>query len=183
MSKSVIDHKSALRDEMLERRDKMPKLQKRKSDQLICEELFTMALERNVKVIHTYLPMKSEVNVIPLIKVAMAAGITIVAPKTLRKRQLENLILTDLNFLEKGVFGTYHPRNAEIYKGHYDMIIVAGLAFSDNLYRVGYGGGYYDTFLADQKNAHKVGVGYPFQMVQTVPTENHDVPLDEVISY
>jgi len=180
---TVKEQKVAYRTQMLKRRKEMSMSAKRTADKLICEELLSMIIEREIKVLHTYLPMKAEVNVIPLIEQALPLGVTIVVPKTLPERQLENRILTDLKNMERGVFGTYHPQECNVYNGDYDMIIVAGLAFSNDLYRVGYGGGYYDSFLAHQRTAYKVGVGYAFQMVESVPTESHDIQLDEVIFY
>jgi len=55
------------------------------------------------------------------------------------------------------------------------------LAFDANNYRLGYGGGYYDTFLAQHPTAFKQGIFYPFQEVSEVPTEVHDVQLDHVL--
>ena len=111
----------------------------------------------------------------------LTKNIKVITPKTLPKRQLENLELHALNELEKGVFGTSHPANSEIYSGNYDLIIVPGLAFDNQNYRLGYGGGYYDTFLEQHPNAFKVGIFYPFQKVSTVPKEKHDVCLDTIL--
>lgn len=95
---------------------------------------------------------------------------------------MQNLFLTDLKNMEAGIFNTYHPKDAEEYTGEYDLIIVAGLAFDKRGYRVGYGGGYYDTFLAGQPKALKVGVCFPFQMIAEVPVESHDIKLDEILT-
>ncbi|MEM6700404.1 MAG: 5-formyltetrahydrofolate cyclo-ligase, partial [Bacteroidota bacterium] len=130
---------------------------------------------------HSYLPMRSEVDVLPLLQKALSTGLTVIAPKTLRKRQLQHLVLKDLNELEEGIFNTHHPKNANIYTASYDLILVAGLAFDKTGYRLGYGGGYYDTFLAEHPSAKKIGVCYPFQIVESVPTEEHDLRLDLVI--
>lgn len=176
------EEKNALRKQMLAKRNAMNKDEKSLVDKNICSGLQKIVADQNIKIVHTYLPMKSEINVIPFIIWAMGEGITIVVSKTLPERKLENLILTDLEKMEKGVFGTYHPKDAEVYNREYDLIIVAGLAFSADLYRVGYGGGYYDSFLKDHIGAYKIGVAYPFQMINTVPVETHDVQLDHVIS-
>jgi 5-formyltetrahydrofolate cyclo-ligase len=118
--------------------------------------------------------------VLPLLQKALDAGLTVVVPKALKKRQMQNLVLHDLKNMEPGIFNTYHPKNSEEYPGEYDLIIVAGLAFDKKGYRVGYGGGYYDTFLAGQPEALKVGVCFPFQMMEEVPLEPHDIKLDGI---
>ena len=60
--------------------------------------------------------------------------------------------------------------------------IIPGLAFTRGGKRLGYGGGWYDRFLASApKGAVKVGVAYSFQIVDDLPAEPHDVMLSDVV--
>lgn len=181
MEPSIAAEKKAIRERMLEHRNNMPRSKRNALSAIICSKLWELILEHDFKIIHSYLPMGSEVNVMPLLQKALDHGLTVVVPKTLKKRQLQNLILTDLKNMEQGIFNTYHPKDAKEYCGNYDLIIVAGLAFDQRNYRVGYGGGYYDNFLAGQASAMKIGVFFPFQHLEKVPVEAHDVRLDRVI--
>ena len=176
----IKSRKKHLRQTMLEWRNIMPRKERNLLSKKICGQLWDLILQKNIQVVHSYLTMGSEVNVLPLLQKALDNGITVVVPKTLKKRQMQNLVLTDLKNMEAGIFNTYHPKDAVEYTGGYDLIIVAGLAFGEKGFRVGYGGGYYDTFLTGQNAAMKVGVCYPFQMVPEVPVEAHDVRLDDV---
>lgn len=173
--------KKQLRQRMLAQRDKLPPGERKLQSEGICEQLWELVLSRKIRVIHSYLPMGSEVNVLPFLQRALDHGLTVVSPKTLKNRRMQHLILTDLGKLEPGIFNTYHPRAAEEYRGHYDLMVVAGLAFDHNGFRVGYGGGYYDTFLADHPEALTVGVCFPHQIVDSVPVEPHDIQLRRVI--
>ncbi len=175
------EQKKHLRTIMLKQRDEMLRSVRQAHSERICQQLWEEILDNNAQVIHSYLTMGSEINVLPLLQKALKAGLTVIVPKTLKKRQLQNLVLTDLKNMEPGIFGTYHPKDAEVYAGPYDLVIVAGLAFGKNGYRVGYGGGYYDTFLAEHPGARKIGVSFPFQILETVPVEAHDVRLDTVL--
>ncbi len=166
---------------MLQQREALPRSERNAFSTAICQKLWAMIQEREARVVHSYLTMGTEVNVLPLLEKLLTKGIKVVVPKTLKKRQLQNLELKNLKDMEPGIFGTYHPKNGLEYTGKFDFIIVVGLAFDQTGYRVGYGGGYYDTFLADQGEAYKVGVCYPFQMVEKVPLEAHDIRLDEVV--
>lgn len=180
MEQSAKEAKKSIRASMLRMRDDFSRRLRNEYSRNICLQLWNLVEEKNVRCIHTYLPMGSEINIVPLIRKALDHNLTVVVPKTLRKRQLENLVLKDLNNMEPGIFGTYHPKNAEVYTGAFDLIVVAGLAFDRMGNRVGYGGGYYDTFLAGQPRAFKAGVCFPFQMLESLPVEPHDVPLDLV---
>lgn len=63
-----------------------------------------------------------------------------------------------------------------------EMIIVPGVAFDRSLNRMGRGRGFYDRLLKNTPNATKVGVAFHFQIVDHVPTEPFDIPMDTVLS-
>lgn len=179
--KNIQDQKVQLRFEMEARRQQMSRSERKQYSEQICRDLWELIQAREVKVVHSYLTMGQEVNVLPLIQRLLDFGIAVVAPKTLRKRQLTHLVVHSMQAMEPGIFGTYHPKDAVEYQGNYGLIIVAGLAFDKAGYRLGYGGGYYDTFLAEHPEAWKVGVGYPVQLLDKVPVETHDICLDQVV--
>ncbi len=179
--KNILEQKKQLREDMLDKRAKLNSKNKRVYDLWICEKLEEDILKRGSKVVHAYLPMGKEINILPLLKILIEKNITVVVPKTLPKRKLENRILTSLTAIERGVYGTTHPSNPNEYTGGFDFIIVPGLAYDKNKYRVGYGGGYYDNFLANHPNAFKMGIFYPIQEVENVPREPHDYCLDDIL--
>ena len=177
----IVVEKLELRKEMHKKRARNKREYKKAYDVWICSQLEEMILSRNAKVVHAYLPMGKEIDIRPLLQNLLVKNIQIITPKTLPKRQLQNLILHSLEEVENGVFGTTHPANSLEYKGEYDFVIVPGLAFDSNNFRLGYGGGYYDTFLAQHPKAYKAGVFYPFQKVAAVPKEAHDICLDTIL--
>ena len=64
-----------------------------------------------------------------------------------------------------------------------DVVVVPMLGFDPKtLHRIGYGGGYYDKFLATQTQAQKIGVCFEQGRVYTLPAASHDVALDKVIT-
>jgi 5-formyltetrahydrofolate cyclo-ligase len=64
----------------------------------------------------------------------------------------------------------------------FDVVIVPMLGFDGKLQRIGYGGGYYDKFLATQPNAQKIGVCFQSGKVEAIPSEHHDIRLDSIIT-
>ena len=178
---NIAEQKKKLRREMLARRGKLSNPEKKIYDRWIGKALAKMIKDNGYKVIHTYLPMGTEINISQFIEWSLKENIIVVNPKTLPNRKLEHLRLSALEEVENGVFGTSYPANAKEYAGNYDLIIVPGLAFDRSKNRLGYGGGYYDAFLSDHSSARKVGIFYPFQEVKRVPTELHDVRLDEIL--
>lgn len=63
-----------------------------------------------------------------------------------------------------------------------ELIVVPGVAFDRAGNRMGRGRGFYDRLLKNTPRALKIGVAYSFQMLDTVPTEPHDVKMDLVFS-
>lgn len=177
----IIEQKKSLRKEMFVKRNAIDRGDKAAYDEWINTELRQLITDRNCKTVHAYIPMGSEIDIRPVISYMLESGITVISPKTLPHHQLENRVLVSLDQLGTGIMGTQHPLEANVYEGTFDLIIVPGLAIDRNNFRLGYGGGYYDIFLASQPDAHKVGIYYPFQQVEHVPVEPHDFRLDAVL--
>lgn len=64
----------------------------------------------------------------------------------------------------------------------YDVIIVPMLGFDKNLHRIGYGGGFYDKFLASQPQAKRIGVCFESGKVDNIPAQSHDIQLDTIVT-
>lgn len=64
----------------------------------------------------------------------------------------------------------------------FDVIVVPMVGFDSSLQRIGYGGGYYDKFLATQSSAIKIGVCFELGRLEKIPAEPHDIPLDRIIT-
>lgn len=178
---NILEQKKELREKKLIERAQLNNSFKKEYDLWVCQRLEQLIEDKNYKIIHAYLPMGKEIDITPLLANLLAKEITLVTPKTLPKRRLENRVLNSLTDVEKGVFGTTHPANPEEYKGTFDLIIIPGLAFDNNNYRLGYGGGYYDNFLINHPQAYKLGIFYPEQKVGKVPIEEHDIQLDKIL--
>lgn len=84
--------------------------------------------------------------------------------------------------MEKGAYGILEPKTVrKADENNIDVILVPGLAFDRNGGRMGFGKGYYDRLLESSK-AVKIGLCYDFQILEKIPTESHDVPMNFVIT-
>lgn len=85
--------------------------------------------------------------------------------------------------LQQGSYGIMEPQTEEIADySKVDLVIVPGMAFDSEGHRLGRGKGYYDRLFANalNKDVVKIGVCYPFQMVEKVPSMDFDVKMDAV---
>ncbi len=86
--------------------------------------------------------------------------------------------------LQKGTFGILEPKPEAMHlvaPEELDLVLVPGIAFDKRGYRLGYGGGFYDAFLAQTKMV-KVGLAFDFQIVDLLPTREEDERVDLIVS-
>lgn len=92
--------------------------------------------------------------------------------------------LTDWSELEPGIFNIpeiHHENRIPHPLNDIDLIIVPGVAFDKNGFRLGYGGGYYDSLLMMYPKP-TIGLSYECQLVDEVPRDNHDLPVGKIIT-
>lgn len=88
----------------------------------------------------------------------------------------------DESRLELGSFHIEEPQGSDtVNADEMELIVVPAVAYDRKCMRLGRGKGFYDRMLATT-HATKVGVGYDFQLVDEIPSEPHDVPMDMVIT-
>ena len=111
---------------------------------------------------------------------------TFFIPKIFPKRQMKiNKYQKDELILHK--FGYYESSSENFYDEKIlDLIIVPGLGFDLEKNRIGFGGGFYDTFLTrlrkDGIDIPFVAICYDFQIIEKVPVEGHDVKVDFIVT-
>lgn len=85
-----------------------------------------------------------------------------------------------------GKYGILEPPLLEcniVPPGVFDIVIVPGSVFDLNKNRLGYGAGYYDRFLTHTgEKCRKIGICFDFQVADSIPREEHDIPLDLLIT-
>ena len=183
--------KASIRREMKARRKGMAADEKAAADAAICEKLKArrdvgkMADTLNfVGALAVYLASPDEINIDPFIEYMLRAGVEVVAPRwngeTYELAKLKGL---DEKNLRLGPMGIREPVDADVVEPkEVSAWIIPGLAFTRSGKRLGYGGGWYDRFLASApKDAAKIGVAYSFQIVDDFPAEPHDIPLTDVV--
>ena len=111
----------------------------------------------------------------------------IIVPYTIKNKPAIFLSeLRDFIELETKTFGILEPKEKytrEFDKEKLDLVIVPGIVFDKKGYRIGYGYGYYDRFLKTiKKDIVKIGLAFGFQLIGKVPEEEHDVPLDIIVT-
>ena len=136
---------------------------------------------RNAKSIYGYLPYNQEVRTVPMLEQAIRDGKRVAVPKCYGD-EMRFIWMEDLSLVEKGYAGIPEPiADGPIADDETALVLMPGMAFDREGHRIGYGGGFYDKFLAREENHPKVALCYDFQMVPHLETEEYDIPVDKVI--
>lgn len=148
----------------------------------IVRKLQGMMESRNVRTVMAYWPLPDEVDIRPLVDRLAAQGVSVVLPKVTGDETMELRHYASREDLEEGAFHIMEPVGEPfIAFDQIDFALVPGMAFDAAGHRLGRGKGYYDRFLSTHPDIYKIGVCFPFQRVAEVPSEAHDVVMDEVI--
>lgn len=145
-------------------------------------ELFrTYPLYQNAKTIYGYLPYNQEVRTVPMLEQALRDGKRVAVPKVFGD-EMKFIYLDDLSRIETGYCGIPEPvDNEPVADDPSALVLMPGLAFDAQGHRIGYGGGFYDKFLAAEPHHPTIALCYGFQMVDHLETEEFDVPVDCVL--
>ena len=84
---------------------------------------------------------------------------------------------SQLNF-----YGIKEPKFSKPSNNKIDCVIIPGIAFDTAGNRIGFGKGYYDKFLSENYSVCKIALCYEFQIVEKIPANPHDVPVDLIIT-
>ena len=181
---SIEDAKSALRREAMARRDALPADLRAAAAQAIAQRPFPVAVPAGA-VISGFMPMKSEIDPIPLLRRLADAGAQLALPAVAGKGK--PLIMRAYAFgepLVAGVWGIREPA-LDAPEVEPDILLVPLLAFDRGGHRIGYGAGYYDRTIAAlraKKSIVAVGIAFAAQEITQVPTTPRDARLDLVLT-
>ena len=136
---------------------------------------------KNAKTIYGYLPYNQEVRTTAMLQQALEDGKRVAVPKCYGD-EMRFIYLDDLSKVEKGYCNIPEPiEDGPIADDPTALVLMPGLAFDPQGHRMGYGGGFYDKFLAAEPGHPTLALCYDFQMLEHLETEAHDIPVDTVL--
>ena len=145
-------------------------------------ELFRASdLYKQAKSIYGYLPYNQEVRTTPMLEQAILDGKRVAVPKVVGDTMVF-VWMEDLSAVEKGYSGIPEPVNTTpVADDPTALVLMPGLAFDPQGHRCGYGGGFYDKFLASEPEHPTLALCYDFQVLPHLETEKFDIPVDCVL--
>ena len=173
--------KKALRREIREKKRAMPEAEIVFRSERLAELFVNSEAYQNAKTVYGYLPYNQEVRTVPMLQQALRDGKRVAVPK-IYGDTMKFLYLDDLSKVEKNDMGIPEPiADDPVAEDETALVLMPGLAFTKKGDRMGYGGGFYDRFLAQEPHQPTLALCYEFQIVDNLPTEEYDIPVDTVL--
>ncbi len=177
-----------LRKRILTIRDRLTVTERATRSGLICNRLWQLPAFADADLLCIYVAFRSEVETMGLIRQCLAAGKTVSVPLTVidPPRLIPCRINDPDQDLVAGYCGIPEPdpgRSEPLDPGAIEAVLVPGAVFDPLGGRLGYGGGYYDRFLAlEAPQAVRIGIAFAEQVIDRVPVQAHDQPLDYLVT-
>lgn len=180
-------NKGSLRIQFLELLKKQASVDRQSKSRLIEDKLFEVTAIKKAKTILFYASLPGEVDTFAMIRRAIELNKNICLPVVVKnQKEMIPIRIKTLADLENGTYGIQQPRHdssLEIPFKDIDAVIVPGLAFDKSNNRLGRGAGYYDRFLTHiSSHTATIGLAFDFQLTDSLPIEEHDIPLSHVIT-
>lgn len=179
------EQKEKLRQYLLEQRKKISEGTFKKGSAEIIQKLKRQSEFNRANVIHCYVSInkRREVDTHSLIKEMLSSEKRVVVPVThFQEGTLTHVELNSYDELEANKWGVFEPTNGkEISPEQLELVIVPMVGGDTKCNRIGYGEGFYDRFLK-QVHCPKIGLIFDCNVVEQVPVENFDIPLDKIIT-
>lgn len=173
--------KSALRKMIREKKRAMTEQQIVDASNRLAEKFFASRQYQDAKTIYGYLPYNQEVRTVPMLERALRDGKRVAVPKVYGD-EMKFIYMTDLSAVSGGYAGIPEPLADEpVADDPTALVLMPGLAFDPQGHRIGYGGGFYDRFLAAEPTHPTLALCYDFQMLPQLETEEFDIPVDCVL--
>jgi 5-formyltetrahydrofolate cyclo-ligase len=181
-----MESKRRLRQQMSQLRKDVTPADSARAGQAAASALFDLDLARRAQRIALYAALPYELPTRPLFDVVVEKIGAALLPRTVDPLGLEFFAVACWDDLRPGAFGVLEPGNdgAAVRLMPGDLVVVPGVAFDEDGYRLGHGKGYYDrAFAAELGDAPTLlGFGYEFQIVDAVPHDHRDRQMDAIVT-
>ena len=182
------DERQRLRKQILGARDLMSASERHEKSGSAIQNFWSLPQMKHWSTLFIYVNFRSELETLELIQLCLSQGKRVVVP--LVDASAVSMVPLQIQDPEKdlvpGYYGIPEPdpqKSRSVAAREIDAAIIPGSVFDINGGRLGYGGGYYDRFLVnDAPQAKRVGFAFEMQVVENVPVQPHDQPLDILIT-
>lgn len=175
--------KKQIRKEMKDKRLELSPERISEYSEQIYERLRELKPIREAEVIMGFASIKNEVELMPYMDKLRAEGKTILLPRVEEDGNMVAVEYLGIDKMKLSSMGILEPEGQAYAVEKIEAVLVPGLVFDANGYRMGYGAGFYDRFIPLMKeNAFRCGVCYEFQVIDDTYPHEKDVPVHWIVT-
>lgn len=185
-AEALREQKKSLRKKALQARRALTPAYRQEASAKMIAELWREPLFQQAKNVFLYASMPDEVQMYELMRQCLEADKVIALPQITGRRSMEAMAFSSLDDLEPGAYDILTVRQGRgklLPADSLDCIIVPGAAFDAQGHRLGHGAGFYDIFMAERApQAARIALTFDVLVCEQVPTEPHDVLVEQLIT-
>lgn len=175
--------KKTLRKHYRALRDAIPAEHRDRRSAVIAELLLSIDRVEHAGSVFVYVSTGSEVGTHALIGALLELGKAVAVPRIANEQSVMHpMLIRSPADLAPGRFGIPEPITNELLDTTPDLTLVPGLAFTRTGDRLGQGGGFYDRYLTQHPATYKIGLCFEEQLAESLPCDERDVVMDEIIT-
>jgi 5-formyltetrahydrofolate cyclo-ligase len=189
MTDNQVRERNRIRRLLLAERDRMPQATRNAGSERIVASLVSLPLFSEKQVFFIYCHYRSEVTTSTLLAHCLAQGKIVTVPMSRpEEAQMFAVAITDpIHDLAPGFKRIPEPLPSLVedriqLPTTIEVAVIPGVVFDQSGFRLGYGMGFYDRFLALAPQAIRIGLAFSCQMVDQIPIQDHDVPMDILVT-
>lgn len=177
-------HKSSWRKRLLQNRSLLGKEKREELSLIITKKVIEHPLFKEANTIFIYLSTDEEVGTNLIIQEALQQKKTVAVPSCENKRRMHFYKLNSLEDCVIGKWGIRQPckMTTLMIPNDTTLIIVPCLGIREDHYRIGYGGGYYDTYIQQYISTKTMGLSFSINKNNAIPIEAHDCRLTDYLT-
>ena len=174
--------KAQIRKDCRRKRRELAEEQVRTAGHEAAAHLFASPIFRKTDAILAYIDTQNELPTGEILAAAFREGKTIAVPRVAGET-MDFYVISSTEDLEPGSFGILEPKaSCPPYAGGPALMLVPGVAYDYGGHRIGYGGGFYDRYLAEHPEHETLGLAYGFQVYPLLPAEETDQSVGDVLT-
>lgn len=178
--------KSDIRKTILDKRNSTSPLDIVNNSRIISNSVISTKEYQSSLSVGIYYSIGSEVKTFDIIKHSLENKKEIALPRVIDSTKIQFFKIMEDKFekikFTKGKYGIFENSISTTIIDKFDLLIIPGIAFDLKGYRIGYGKGYYDRFLSLGKSKCIMGLSYESQIINEIPNNEHDIPVDIIIT-
>lgn len=176
-----MEEKQVIRKRILEQKKMMTELEIQIKSNQIIDVLLELSDYKDADCIYAYINFNQEVVTNRILIHAMETGKKVAVPK-IENKIMKFYYINSLDDVHPGYFGILEPVTTEEARDNNGLMIMPGVAFDLHKNRIGYGKGYYDTYLGSHSVNKKIALAYELQIVNAIDADEFDRKPDYILT-